>query len=82
VNGTPTHSPDLGAVMDAYGSAGWTTVGENIASGGTASEVVSACMNSPAHRTNILNPSFTTLGMGSVAGVGRAWSSTEVRRHR
>jgi len=39
--------------------------GENIASGQpTAEEVVRAWMNSPTHRVNILNPDFTTLGVG------------------
>ena len=40
-------------------------VGENIAAGQrSASEVVTAWMNSPDHRANIMNPKFRELGMG------------------
>ena len=41
------------------------TMGENIAAGQkTPQEVVQGWMNSPGHRANILNPSFTQLGVG------------------
>ena len=41
--------------------------GENIASGQTsASEVVNAWMNSPGHRANILNSSYSRIGSASV----------------
>ena len=40
-------------------------VGENIAAGQrSANEVVTAWMNSPDHRANIMNPKFRELGMG------------------
>ncbi len=40
-------------------------VGENIAAGQrSAKEVVTAWMNSPDHRENIMNPKFEELGMG------------------
>lgn len=42
-------------------------VGENIASGQkSASEVVNAWMNSPGHRANILNSSYSRIGSASV----------------
>ena len=41
--------------------------GENIASGQkSASEVVNAWMNSPGHRANILNSSYSRIGSASV----------------
>lgn len=41
------------------------TMGENIAAGSdTPEKVVNQWMNSPHHRENIMNPSFTTMGIG------------------
>lgn len=43
----------------------FNTIGENIASGySTPEAVVNAWMNSPGHRQNIMNPSFTEIGIG------------------
>lgn len=60
-------SPTYGSpfdMMEAFGvrfSAG----GENIATGQrTPAEVVTAWMNSPGHRANILSPSYNQLGVG------------------
>lgn len=45
--------------------AGWAATGENIAAGHTsASQVVTAWMNSSGHRANILNTRYTGLGVG------------------
>lgn len=41
---------------------GW--VGENIAQAGSAQAAVSAWMNSPGHKANILNTSFRSSGLG------------------
>ncbi len=47
----------------------YTRAGENIAMGYTSPEsVVTGWMNSPGHRANILNASFTTLGVGVYQG--------------
>ncbi len=53
------------------------TWGENVAAGfSTAAAVVDAWMNSPGHRRNILNGSFTRIGVGTaVAADGtRYWT--------
>ena len=43
----------------------WTKLGENVAAGYTTPEaVMEGWMNSPGHRDNILNPEFTSLGVG------------------
>jgi uncharacterized protein YkwD len=43
----------------------WEAYGENVAMGQrSGAEVVSAWMNSPRHRANILNPRYTELGIG------------------
>ncbi|WP_093193773.1 SafA/ExsA family spore coat assembly protein [Salimicrobium halophilum] len=50
---------------------------ENIAAGqSTAERVVNGWMNSPGHRKNILDPDFTTIGIGYVEGgsYGHYWT--------
>ena len=43
----------------------WQSAGENIAAGyATAAQAISGWMDSPGHRENILNTSFTELGTG------------------
>lgn len=61
-------------------SASYTSAGENIAIGqGSPEEVVKAWMNSPGHRANILNSSFSRIGVASLANSsgnfsGYAWA--------
>lgn len=69
-------SPTYGSPFDMMKSFGisYRTAGENIAMGQrTPEEVVNAWMNSPGHRANILNPSFTQIGVGYVAN-GNYWT--------
>ncbi len=59
--------PDGSSCFTALQSAGakYSTAGENIAYGQkTPAEVVNAWMNSEGHRANIMNSSFTTIGVG------------------
>ncbi len=69
-------SPTYGSpftMMKNFGIS-YRTAGENIAKGQrTPSEVVNAWMNSQGHRENILNPSFTKIGVGYVAD-GNYWT--------
>ena len=52
---------------------GWSSHGENIAWGyPTASAVMQGWMNSPGHRANILNSTYTRMGVGYVAS-GNYW---------
>ena len=52
---------------------GWRANGENIAYGyGSASAVMSAWMQSPGHKANILNSAYTSIGVGYVAS-GNYW---------
>ena len=58
------------SILDEYGYDYWTA-GENIAAGyGNASSVMNGWMNSSGHRANILNGSYTKLGVGCVRGKG------------
>jgi uncharacterized protein YkwD len=48
---------------------GWTTYAENVAAGQTTpAEVMSAWMNSPGHRANILNGSMVNIGVAAAVG--------------
>lgn len=52
----------------------YRSAGENIARGqATPQAVVNAWMNSSGHRANILNPSYTRIGVGYVAN-GKYWT--------
>ena len=46
----------------------YKTAGENIAGNSSNSEAVTAWMNSPGHKANILNSSFNYTGIGVVKG--------------
>lgn len=69
-------SPTYGSPFDMMHSFGITyrSAGENIAMGYTSPEaVMEGWMNSPGHRANILNASFTQIGVGYVAS-GNYWT--------
>ncbi|TCS93146.1 CAP domain-containing protein [Hazenella coriacea] len=72
-------SPTYGSPFDMLKQFGvsYKSAGENIAAGQrTAQEVMNGWMNSEGHRANILNPSFTHIGVGSVTGgnYGTYWT--------
>ena len=70
------NSPTYGSPFDMMKSFGisYKSAGENIAMGQTTPEqVVQAWMESPGHRENIMNSSFTHIGVGYVAS-GNYWS--------
>ncbi|WP_110932575.1 CAP domain-containing protein [Paenibacillus bouchesdurhonensis] len=64
-------SPNYGSpfdMMDAYNIT-YRYAGENIAKGQkTPSEVVTAWMNSPGHKANMLNSKYTLIGVGYFNG--------------
>jgi uncharacterized protein YkwD len=58
------HGSDFAARITAVGYK-WSAAGENIATGfATPASVMTAWMNSPDHRANILNPAYTNIGVG------------------
>jgi len=72
-------SPTYGSPFDMIRSFGvsYTAAGENIAAGQqTAESVVQAWMNSQGHRENILNASYTEIGVGYTSGgsMGHYWT--------
>jgi uncharacterized protein YkwD len=69
-DGTFAHGA-FGSRMAAYGVTGRIT-GENLgwttSARGAARGIVLAWLNSPAHRANLLSPSFRRIGVGSIVG--------------
>ena len=62
---------DCFTVFDEFSITSYRTAGENIAGGfSTAEDVLNGWMNSSGQRANILNPNFTTLGVGKS---GKYW---------
>ncbi len=75
-------SPVYGSPFDMMKNFGisYKTAGENIARGQrTPQQVVDGWMNSSGHRANILNSSYTHIGMGYVAD-GNYWTQMFVGR--
>ena len=65
-------SPTYGSPFDMMTQFGisYISAGENLANGyATPEDVVNGWMNSPGHRANILDTSFTQIGVGYVADV-------------
>lgn len=62
-------SPTYGSPFDMMNSfkISYRTAGENIAGNSSNSGAVNAWMNSPGHKANILNASFTHTGLGVVS---------------
>jgi len=51
----------------------WNTLGENVGVGGTVDSLHVAFMNSPAHKENILFPTFKHVGVGVTKTSDRMW---------
>lgn len=64
-------SPVQGVLSERLEKAGlrkWETAGENLAGAPDCEEAHSALLQSPEHRANILDPSYTHVGIGVVDG--------------
>lgn len=75
-------SPVYGSPFDMMKSFGisYKRAGENIAKGQTTPKaVVNAWMNSSGHRANILNSSYTHIGVGYVKG-GNYWTQMFIQK--
>jgi len=75
-------SPTYGSPFDMIKSFGisYKSAGENIAKGqSTPQAVVNAWMNSSGHRANILNSSYTHIGVGYVAQ-GKYWTQMFIKK--
>jgi len=63
-------SPTYGSPFDMMKSMGITynTAGENIAGAATVDRAYTNLMNSAGHRSNILSPNYTKIGIGIIQG--------------
>jgi uncharacterized protein YkwD len=71
-----------GTMAERYASAGYTYLkaGENVAQGQTSPQaVMTAWMNSPGHRANILDPEFNRIGV-ALAMPGFYWTQNFARK--
>ncbi len=77
--GAFAHRTDLRRVMTTCAARG---VGENIAYGNlTADQLMALWMGSPGHRANILDPTYTHLGVGtSLTSAGRVYGTQNFLR--
>lgn len=77
-------SPTYGSPFDMMRKAGVTyrTAGENLAGASTVQQAHSGLMNSSGHRANILNASYTHIGIGVIRGgrYGAMWTQMFVGR--
>jgi hypothetical protein len=55
----------------------WQSLGENVGVGPTCGDIAQALMDSPEHRRNILDPSYTSVGVGVVDAPGGVMYVTE-----
>jgi uncharacterized protein YkwD len=60
VAGAVTHS-DIDTLLD-----GWTLIGENVVTAGSADSAFAALVTSPAHYEVLVNPGYTDIGVGVV----------------
>jgi len=67
-SGTLAHNPSLTRQV-----SGWRWVGENVGYGPDWRTVEAAFMNSPSHRSNILDSDYSQIGIGVVVRNGRVW---------
>ncbi len=69
-SGNFSHS-DIGSLFDP-----WSTVGENIGYGPSVTSVFNALVASTGHYNNMVDPRFTSVGVGAyVDSIGRIWTA-------
>jgi uncharacterized protein YkwD len=73
--GRLAHNPNLAGAV-----SGWKYLGENVGVGDTVASLESAFYGSSGHRSNMLDPDFTLVGVAVVHGGGRLWVAEEFIR--
>jgi hypothetical protein len=74
--GNLTHDANIAGT-----ATGWTKLGENVGTGGSVGQIQGAFMNSAQHSTNILDPTFTHVGVGVVVDInGQIWVTQRFMR--
>ncbi|WP_258725677.1 CAP domain-containing protein [Cellulomonas sp. NS3] len=78
-----SHNPQVGTQIEP----GWSSWGENVGYAGgygdNAERIFTSWMNSAGHRANILNPGFTSIGVGAALDSrGYLWSTQNFATYR
>ena len=71
-DGTLEHNPSLAGQV-----SGWHTLGENVGTGPSDESIEAAFENSPHHFENMVDPSFTEIGVGVVQDSSGTYWVTE-----
>jgi len=71
---TLAHNPRLATAV-----SNWQALGENVGEGPDIDSLDRAFWNSPEHRANILDPSYTEVGIGTVTRDGIMWITVDFR---
>jgi hypothetical protein len=72
------HSSDL-----TKATTGWTKLGENVGRGSSCDSLHNAFMNSAGHKQNLLDPVYTSIGVGGdQAGDGRMYVTVVFAAHK
>jgi ribosomal protein L24E len=72
-SGALSHNPSMTSMFPA----GWTKIGENVGEGPSAATVEQALEQSAPHLANMLDPAFTSFGVGVVWSGSTLWVSEE-----
>jgi uncharacterized protein YkwD len=70
-----SHNPQLGTAIH-----GWEGLAENVGLGQSVPQIHAAFMNSAPHRANILDKSYTQIGVGVVVVKGQVYVVEDFRR--
>ncbi len=73
--GTLAHNPSLGTQIVA-----WSGLAENVGYAGDVNALHNAWMASAGHRANLLNTSYSEIGVGVAVANGRVWGVEVFRR--
>src|SRR4051812_46188065 len=73
--GLLSHNPALTSQV-----ANWQTVGENVGEGPDVPSLDTAFWNSPGHRANVLDTSYSDVGIGSTWSDGVLWITVDFRK--
>ncbi|MBI2704519.1 MAG: hypothetical protein HYX32_04415 [Actinobacteria bacterium] len=74
--GMLAHTPSMSAGL----TSNWQKLGENVGVGPSRDIIWTAFINSTPHRTNILDPSFTHIGIGETVVNGQIWITQRFMR--
>lgn len=70
-SGDLAHNPNLRTEI----TGNWARAGENVGYASTITELFEKLTASPSHRANLLDPTFTTTGVGVINDNGLLWVS-------